>query len=759
MAKKKAKETENADSPTLNAYLERVGAERLSFRRAMIKERSKGETYYVEKTLIKIVADGTVLVSRKEHEPTKEEAAAIVEEFKGLKFPVSVNATRAGVDEFLKKQKSRSDFHLFWDRKKGGVRMLQQRRIGSDGAKFFMPWTLWSDGEWRAMEPDGLLPFWKPEKKGKRARIMIHEGAKAAAFVSELLEDQERLRSHPWGEMLDLYEHWGLIGGALAPHRADYAEVMHERPLEVVYVCDNDYAGESALQEVSKWYGAALKGIKFDKRWKMSWDMADPMPENLFSSSRRWIGPRLEDLVEPATRATELVPPAGGKGRPVAVLKRAFKEEWVHSITPEVFIHRDFPNRIYTAPEFNNRVAPFSDVDDTARLIKKDAASKSAVLKYDPGKVSGIFGSGDAGRYINTHVACSVKAEKGDFQPWEDFMAGLVVDEKDRLEAMRWCATLIARPDVKMNYGMLLISENQGVGKGTLGEKILAPLVGEPNVSYPSEEEIVNSNFNYWLAHKRLAVVHEIYAGHSSKAYNRLKSVITDRYITVSKKFQANYEVENWMHIFACSNSLRAIQLSSDDRRWFVPKVTEEKRPAKYWHEFSHWLHDLGGLNIIRFWAEEFLKKNAAVLRGANAPWSQAKADVVEEGYSPGMAMVSSVLDKLREKMSDEAWLEKHGAGNKNVAFFDLNLPAIIKSKLYDGRQTDRLEKPSTLRKIATAKGWFVHPEHFVALGSTHARLICSSRALTEKSKAEILKMGAPMDLIKVVDAENWVSI
>lgn len=753
----------------LDAYLERIGAERLSFRRAMVKERSKGETYYVEKTLIKILPDGEIACSRKEHEPTKEEAGAIIEEFKGLKLPTSVNATAAGVADFLKKQGgAKADFHLFWDRKKGGVRMLQQRRMGSDGAKFFMPWSFWSDGEWRAMEPDGLLPFWKPEKKTKRARIMIHEGAKAAAFVSGLLEDEERLRLHPWGEMLDLYEHWGLIGGALAPHRADYSEVMHERPLEVVYVCDNDYAGESALQEVSKWFGGALKGIKFDKRWKVSWDMADPMPENLFSKGGRWLGPRLEDLVEPATRATELVPPAGGKGRPVAVLKRAFKEEWVHSITPEVFIHRDFPNRIYTAPEFNNRVAPFSDVDDTARLIKKDAASKSAVLKYDPGKVSGIFGSGDTGRYINTHVPCMVKAEKGDYEPWEEFMAGLIVADGDRLEAMRWCATLIARPDIKMNYGMLLISENQGVGKGTLGEKILAPLVGEPNVSYPSEEEIVNSNFNYWLAHKRLAVVHEIYAGHSSKAYNRLKSVITDRYITVSKKFQANYEVENWMHIFACSNSLRAIQLSSDDRRWFVPKVTEEKRPAKFWGEFAHWLQDLGGLHIIRYWADEFLKKHEPVMRGANAPWSQAKADVIEEGYSPGMAMVSSVLDKLREKMSDEAWVEKHCRPTivdvktwkpEHIAFFDLNLPAIIKSKLYEGRQSDRLEKPSTLRKIATAKGWFVHPEHFAAMGSTHARLICSSRALVEKSKADILKTVAPLDLIKVVDGENWVPI
>ena len=103
---------------------------------------------------------------------------------------------------------------------------------------------------------------------------------------------------------------------------------------------------------------------------------------------------------------------------------------------------------------------------------------------------------------------------------------------------MRWCATLIARPDIRMQYGVLLISETQGVGKGTLGEKILLPLVGKHNVVVPSEK-VVTGKFTGWVAHKRLAVVHEIYAGYSSKAYDELKSIITDQYIEVEMKFNS----------------------------------------------------------------------------------------------------------------------------------------------------------------------------------------------------------------------------
>ena len=44
-----------------------------------------------------------------------------------------------------------------------------------------------------------------------------------------------------------------------------------------------------------------------------------------------------------------------------------------------------------------------------------------------------------------------------------------------------------------MSYGVLLVSETQGVGKSTLGEAILTPLVGEWNVSFPNEKQVTDS--------------------------------------------------------------------------------------------------------------------------------------------------------------------------------------------------------------------------------------------------------------------------
>ncbi len=690
-------------------FFRRIGAEVLNFRRAMVKEY-KG-AYYIEKTLIKILSDGTLEVSNKEHAPTKEEAEAIKAALAEVNFPQSIDATEAACKSYIAALKGDADkFYLLRSRKSAKIVMIQERVDCDDGTKFFRPHTLWSDGKWRTLEPEGALPFWKPrEKRAGAARLMIHEGAKAARFMDWMLNDRSlearaAREAHPWASELENYEHWGMIGGAMAPHRADYKEIKTEAPMEVCYVCDNDWAGRSVLKSFSNHYGGQLRGVMFDSRFKESFDLADPMPEALFkktSHGLRWTGPTLDSLKVFATAATRMIPNPAGAGRPIAVLRDAFREEWFHVVSPEVFLHKDHPNRLFDANGFNSLIRPFSDVDDTARLVRGDQANKSRKMHYLPGAPSGFYGTNYAGQFLNTFKGTEIKKVAGDAAPWLDFMERLIPDAIDRHEVLRWCATLIARPQVKMLYGLLLISETQGVGKTTLGERILSPLVGADNTSFPSETDIVESQFNSWIAHKRLAIVNEIYAGASTKAYNKLKSIITDRYITVNKKHQSTYEIENWIHIYACSNSARALKLSIDDRRWCVPRITEFKQSLEYWTQLNGWLENGGGLGIILNWANEWLLDNRPVMPGETAPDSAAKRAMIEESMSPGMMIAAELLDH---------WKELHESDRK-VICTDLQIVNYIKNRLYEGRHNDKLEKPATIRKLAKSRGWFVSEE------------------------------------------------
>jgi hypothetical protein len=498
------------------------------------------------------------------------------------------------------------------------------------------------------------------------------------------------------------------------------------------------------LQWVSKNYGGRLTGIFFDNRFKDGWDMADPLPDEFFNKDRLYIGQRFEHFKKPATYATEIIQPTEKGEKAFTVVRRHFSEEWYNIVTPEAFIHRDYPDRILTPKEFNNFVSPYSHAAETARLVVKDDAGKGVAIAYHPGRKPGLYTGPEGGQYINTHKPTSIrpwpkKLTKEDIRPFIEFMEHLIPVEQDLRELLRWCATLIAKPDVKMHYGVLLISETQGVGKGTLGEKILAPLVGIGNASFPGEEEIVDSKYNYWMAHRRLAVVHEIYAGHSSRAYNKMKSVITDFNIEVHKKYMADYRIDNWIHVFACSNSPRALKLSMDDRRWLVPKVREEKKPEGYWEEFHSWLKFELGLSKIMKWAEEF---SDYVKTGQDAPWTTIKKEVVEEGYSDGQKLVANMLEAIRD-----------AANGTHVLISDYDLQDLIRDVVHEGRASDRLEKPNTIRAIAKDKGFFIGPERVKSSEWKTVirpiRLIASHKVDVEKPAKELIEAGRKLYNVK----------
>jgi hypothetical protein len=749
--------------PALQAYLDRIGAEQVNFRRYVVREwfeLENGKRYYRQKAVIRInKTDGSITVKGpfgedvKEYEPTREEAEAIQALIPQLiaAFPSQHHSTPQHADaQRLALGVARENWFVCPDvNDRNKILFCQQRKDLASGDKDYYPWTFWSDGEWRPMEPDGDLPFWKPPKLRHMPNLMIHEGPKCAAFVDRLLNEDGDAR-HPWVEELKRYEHWGHMGGAMGIERSDFSELDKIKPKAVVYVCDRDDPGEEALQHFSRKYRKALIGIRFDGRFPYGFDMADPIPEKFFNEYGHYKGPTLSDMMVPATWATRLLP-VEGKGRPPAVLRDEFKREWWHSVTPEVYIHRLWPDRIYKEKEFNSRVRPYANVEEVARLLRMDDAGKVEGIDYLPDLPPGIVV--ERKRVINTHVGSKLRPKVGNAWPWFRFMTRLIPNKKDRKELMRWCATLIACPGTKMTYAVLLVSEKQGVGKSTLAE-ILALAIGKDNTSYPSETEVTENQFNEYAAHKRLIVVQEIYAGQSSKCYNKIKSLITDDVVTVYLKYLHPYRITNHVHLFACSNSMRALKLPGDDRRWLVPKVAEETRDLAHWIEFYAWLNH-GGIEIIMDWAKKFVDKHGQVRKGAHAPDSAAKKEMVVEAYSVGEKLVHDWLTILKEEMlearkkltKDPSLKETITEWEaKEIVTTDKALVNVIKHELYEGRHSDKLERELTVRKVAKAAGWFVG-KRLTMPDRSQAHLISTdARYVTEKVwiKSTIYKPVSP---------------
>ena len=296
-----------------------------------------------------------------------------------------------------------------------------------------------------------------------------------------------------------------------AVSRSDWEVLARRGWSRVIIVADNDSRGIRAARRIARYFPANVFILAFDQRFGDGFDLADEWPHALYDERGGYTGPALRDCLLSATQATVLVP-AEGRGRPTVIVRSEFASTVAYTTDPPRFICRHQPSRDRSPDEFNATVAPFSDVKDTATKVLGEAECQHDKLIWTPSQRAGTILL-DGLRCFNVYDAPRIVARKGEAGPWLDFLAHLVPNAEEREHLCRWLATLIAKPEVRMRWGVLLISEAQGVGKGTLGV-ILRKMLGASNVSFPGTKEVSESQFNGWIARKRLAFVPELYSGH-----------------------------------------------------------------------------------------------------------------------------------------------------------------------------------------------------------------------------------------------------
>lgn len=638
--------SELTDIDEVRDYLNRVGAEPRSLKSAVVKIQS-GD-YWKDIATIRFNKDGSIECSSIQHAPTETERMMIASAMSKAEWPEHkllnsiINPPPIMKDAYAK--------DIFEFRNAENMLVMVQVRIEAAGGKNYLPFTYFDDEQWRCCEPDGDLPLFGAEALSGESVVFIHEGAKAADAMRRMVaartpEDKKKLAEHPWGHELSYAAHVGWIGGALSPMRTDWSALAKAGIKTAYMVADNDKAGRSALPGISQQLRMETFAIQFTDEFPIAFDLADEFPPEMFSTEVGepiYIGPVFRDCTHPATWATDAFQPEGS-GRPSYILRDSFKGMWAYIEEADMFVCKAMPEIMRSEPVLNKMLSSFSHVQDTCRLIVKAYQGRSTRVCYRPDH-EGLVVTFRGSSAINLHIPPTIRSKQGEIAPFLTFMDYLFINDNERKNALKWVATLIAKPEVRMSYGMLLISERQGVGKTTLGSAILAPLVGVANVGFPSENDVTGA-FNDWVAHKRLAVVNEIYSGSSWKAYHALKSVITDKDISVNRKYIRQYVIENWCHVLASSNSMRALKMENDDRRWFYPEVTEVPWPKQKFEDFRRWLNG-GGLGIIKDWAEGY---GDYVAQSDRAPMTERKREMIEGSRSEAQQEAAAVAETLKE--------------------------------------------------------------------------------------------------------------
>jgi len=681
------------DSQAAKDYLARINAQFRSIFSASVVVESLG--YEKETANIRFDRQGNVKAPG-DLAPTDEEAKAIILEVSAMQFPHQVTLgalPNSGLPPIIKDAHS-SDLYIFRTPKKQ-IRFIQVRVQLENGDKRYVPQTYWSDGLWRAAEPEDGLPIYNVDLAYKGARVFLHEGAKAARRAQELAEEG----NHPWSSYLATGVHLGWIGGAHHLGRNRWSELTNAAG-EVIIIPDNDFIGSYSVAKIAERFRCPTYFIQLDARWPKAWDVADPMPDSFFSSDNLYQGPELDDLMQCCNRATEELGEV--RGRQVFAVREEFAANWVRIQNLRHYANLAKPEITLDKEQFNILVRPYSDVADTAALLAKVSGNICDKVTFMPNLPPGMV-SVDGDLCLNQYIDRRIKPLKGgDTSAFWEFLDYLIPSPEERHQVVRWMATLYAKPEVRIGYGLLLLSKMHGVGKSALLDMIAA-LVGKRHTSFPGDA-MVQSDFNGWVVNKRLVVVHEIYAGQNWKTYNRLKSLITDEYLEANNKHMVNYTLPNWSHYAAASNSLEALRIEHDDRRWYVPRL-------------SNWLyHDYDGLyrfiksGGLRYLARELLALDDFIKPGEHAPRTQAKSDLIEQSMPADERMVLMLCERLESGCCIDA---------KDIWLW---LQSEIKGRAY--------VTPQRIGSLLTEQGYHVEPQR--TIGSRDRRMVWKSTAERE---------------------------
>lgn len=707
-----------SDIAPMAAFMRRIGAEQRSMRAAVVREQQG--SYSRDLATIKLdKATGDIEVRCADggdtsvFEPTATEAAEIKAACASVTWPEPKLLCSILKAPPLMKDAAAKDIFEFRN-SDGKIVMVQIRVENDQGGKSYIPLTFFDDEEWHRCEPDGPMPLYGAEDLVGNCVAFIHEGAKAAAHIRRLVAERtpdakKALAEHPWGQQLKHAAHVGWIGGALAPHRTEWRVLKKSGVRHVYVVADNDLPGHAAIPKIAKLlrdFDISVSAIRFDDSFPDRFDLGDEFPDSMFGKSDKghkvYKGLSFEDCLHPATWATQLgqAPTPKGVGRPQSppiYLRNVFTRDWwlVASEGKALFINQQNRSKLYSEEAFNTAVRPFSDIKNTADLFKAKAYNSIvSAIAYEPGsQVGAITVEGE--RCINTWTEPRIKAQAGDATPWLKFVEHLFPQLTDRQAVMKWAATLIARPRVRMRYGLLLSSTMQGVGKTTLCE-VLRVLVGEKNCSSPSVKDVVESAFNSWIVRKRLCFVNEIYEGGRWTAYQKMKSFITDQTLEANEKMVKGYSIRNWAHFILCSNAEVPLSVEQDDRRFLVPEVTGSKKPREYWEDFYGWL-EAGGYSFIAHWAEEFCEHSEHVKPSDEAPDTARKRDLIEDSRGNYELLVTGIANCAKDDAD----------GHKQIVLVETEVVRWLE------RKTGKKLQPATIRGWLVRAGLFSSKERF----------------------------------------------
>lgn len=200
---------------------------------------------------------------------------------------------------------------------------------------------------------------------------------------------------------------------------------------------------------------------------------------------------------------------------------------------------------------------------------------------------------------FNTFMGWGVEAIEGDVSLILEFILQVICsgNKTHAKYLIKWMAFCVQHPSVPPGVAVVLVG-GKGCGKTTLGE-LFNKLHGAHGMTV-SDPKFLTGSFNAHMRDLLFMFCDESFWAGDKAAEGTLKARVTGQTLTIEAKGVDAITAPNMMSIMMATNNEHAVPSSSDERRWFVLRVSNVRQG-----DFDYWdkLND----NINNGGAEAFL--------------------------------------------------------------------------------------------------------------------------------------------------------
>ena len=337
----------------------------------------------------------------------------------------------------------------------------------------------------------------------------------------------------------------------------------------------------------------------------------------------------------------------------------------------------------YVGPNAFNRAFGRYVRDDTAARFATDLAKLPIhhMTAYLPGK-AGVWVDPLERSWVNTYrdTAPAIPAQysERDLAAIETVKAHarhLFGEGQERDIALLHSAlAYIVQTQKRINW-MLVLQGAEAVGKTFYAHLLREVLGGAPHVHELTTETLTDSGFTAWAEGHLVVYVEELKLhGKRYDVLNKMKSYISNEYITVHPKYREPRNVLNTASYFAFTNHRDALPIDEGDTRYFLMlsqwQDSEAVRQFKmanpqYYKRLWQVLEDSPG--ALRRWLLEYdlhpefspVERAPAsagrdiVLQEAKPELQQDIEDLIQDGQYPWISNDLVIVHLLREALGD----------------------------------------------------------------------------------------------------------